>query len=71
MESIIKDENVALTVSSLLQDCYGLSDVYFSVPTIVSRNGVKVLELPFGRKEIKQFQNSASMIKKITQSLDL
>ena len=72
VESIIRDENAVLTVSSLLQDYYGVSDICLSVPTIVNRKGVReVLKLPLEEEEIKKFQNSASILKNITQSLNL
>ncbi len=72
VESIIRDENAVLTVSSLLQDYYGVSDICISVPTIINRNGVReVLRLPLEKEEIKKFQNSASILKNITQSLNL
>jgi len=72
VESIIRDENAVLTVSSLLQDYYGVSDVCLSVPTIVNREGVReVLKLPLEEEEIKKFQSSASILKNITQSLNL
>lgn len=72
VESIIRDENAVLTVSSLLQDHYGVSDICLSVPTIVNRNGVReVLKLPLEEEEIEKFQNSALILKNITQSLNL
>ncbi len=72
VESIIRDENAVLTVSSLLQDYYGVSDICLSVPTIVNRNGVReVLKLPLEEEEIKKFQNSASILKNVTRSLNL
>jgi len=72
VESIIRDENAVLTVSSLLQDYYGVSDICLSVPTIVNRNGVReVLKLPLEEEEIKKFQDSASILKNITRSLNL
>ncbi|NIQ05393.1 MAG: L-lactate dehydrogenase [Candidatus Korarchaeota archaeon] len=72
VESIIRDENAVLTVSSFLQDYYGVSDICLSVPTIVNRKGVReVLKLPLEEEEIKKFQNSASILKNITQSLNL
>lgn len=72
VESIIRDENAVLTISSFLQDYYGVSDICLSVPTIVNRNGVReVLKLPLEEEEIKQFQNSASTLRNITQSLSL
>ncbi len=72
VESIMRDENAVLTVSSLLQDYYGVSDICISVPTIINRKGVReVLKLPLEEEEIKKFQNSASILKNITQSLNL
>ncbi len=72
VESIIRDENAVLTVSSLLQDYYEVSDICLSVPTIINRTGVKeVLKLPLEEEEIKKFQNSSAILKNITQSLNL
>jgi L-lactate dehydrogenase len=72
VESIIRDENGVLTVSSLLENYHGVSDVCLSVPTIVNRNGVReVLRLPLEKEEITKFQNLASMIKTVIQSLKL
>jgi L-lactate dehydrogenase len=72
VESIMRDENAVLTVSSLLQNYYGVSDLCLSVPTIVNRDGVReVLKLPLEAKEIKQFQNSATILRDIVQALDL
>jgi len=72
VESIIRDENAVLTVSSLLEDYYGVSDVCLSVPTIINRHGIReILKLPLEEGEIREFQKSASIIKSITQSLHL
>src|SRR6056297_785455 len=38
IESIFRDENSVLTVSSLIEDYYGIDDVCLSVPSIVNRN---------------------------------
>jgi L-lactate dehydrogenase len=72
VESIIRDENAILTVSSLLHDYYGVDDVCLSVPTIVNRSGVReVLKLPLTDEEIAKFQSSASTLKGIVKSLTL
>jgi L-lactate dehydrogenase len=72
VESIIRDENAILTVSSLLHDCYGVDDICLSVPTIINRNGVReVLKLPLTDEEIMKFQTSASTLKNITKSLTI
>jgi L-lactate dehydrogenase len=71
-ESIMRYENAVLTVSSLLQDYYGVSDLCLSVPTIINREGVReVLKLSSEKKAFKQFQNSATILRDILQSLDL
>lgn len=72
VESIIRDENAILTVSSLLHDYYGVDAVCLSVPTIVNRSGVReVLKLPLTDEEIAKFQSSASTLKGIVKSLTL
>ena len=72
VESIIRDENAILTVSSLLQDYYGVSDVCLSVPSILNKDGiVQNIKLLLEDAEIKMFQKSASIIKKLIRSLDI
>jgi len=72
VESIIRDENAILTVSSLLRDYHGVNDICLSVPTIVNRSGVReVLKLPLTDDETKEFQDSASALKKVADSVNL
>jgi L-lactate dehydrogenase len=72
VESIIRDENAILTVSSLLQDYHGVSDVCLSVPSIVNKDGiVETIKLPLEEAEIKMFQKSAAIMKKLIQSLNI
>lgn len=72
VESIIRDENAILTVSSLLRNYYGINDICLSVPTIVNKNGIReALKLPLTEEEISKLQSSASTLKNIVESLDL
>jgi L-lactate dehydrogenase len=72
VESIIRDENAILAVSSLLNDYYDVSNVCMSVPSILNRGGVaQVLELPLSDSEIRLFRNSASVLKKSIESLHM
>jgi L-lactate dehydrogenase len=72
VESIIRDENAVLTVSCFLQNYHGVSDVCLSVPAILNRNGVEeIIELPLDEKEIREFQESAAIVKKVNSSLGL
>ena len=70
VESILRDENAILTVSTLLEDYHGVSDVCLSVPAIIGRSGVReIIRLPLDEKEISDFQKSAAIIKEVTNSL--
>ncbi len=40
LEAILRDEQSVLTVSSLLEDYCGISDVCISVPCLMGRQGV-------------------------------
>jgi L-lactate dehydrogenase len=72
VESIIRDENAILTVSSLLQDYYGVSGVCLSVPSIVNKDGImQTIKLPLEDAEIEMFQKSAAIMKNLIQSLDI
>lgn len=72
VESIIRDENTVLTVSCLLEDYYGISDICLSVPAILNRSGIKeILKLPLDEKEIEAFQKSAAIIKSVANSLGI
>ena len=72
VESILRDENAILTVSSFLQDYYGVSDICLSVPSIVNREGVRTaLKLPLSKNELESFRKSASILKEIANSLKI
>lgn len=59
-KAIFDNENSILPVSCLLEDKYGQSDIYMSVPAVVNREGVKeVIELELNEKERLLFQKSA------------
>jgi L-lactate dehydrogenase len=70
VESIIRDENAIVTVSCLLEDYYGVSDICLSVPVVLNRKGVKeIIKLPLDEKEIADFRESARIIKGVADSL--
>ncbi len=71
-EAIMRDEHSILTVSSILEGQYGLSDVAISVPTLVDRNGVnKIIEVPITREEQLLLTKSADSLKAIIKELRL
>jgi len=64
VEAFLKDEKTILSVSTLLNDYYGVSETYLSVPTIVGKNGVeKVLNIEFSEEEKEKFVSSANIMK--------
>ena len=64
VEAIVRDEKSILTVSTLLNDYYGVNDAYLSVPTILGRNGIeKVLKIQLSPEEQEKFILSANLMK--------
>jgi len=63
-EAIIKDENSVLPVSCLVQDYYGISDIFMSLPAVVNKKGVReVLKIQLDEEEQKNLHISADVIK--------
>ena len=70
LESILKDENRILPVSSLLTGYKGIDDVCLSVPCIVNRTGVETaLDFPMNEAEAAGLRNSAERIREVIRSL--
>jgi L-lactate dehydrogenase len=66
IEAILRDENVVLPVSSLMQGHYGVFDVCVSLPTLINSGGlVKILELPLNDREREGFKHSAATLRAI------
>ncbi len=70
VEAILRNENSILTVSSLLNGEYNISNICLSIPTIVNRKGIeKKLELPLEKEELALLKKSANKLKSIAQKL--
>ncbi len=70
VESIIGDENSILTVSSLFEGEYGISDICLSVPTIVGSGGAeRIIEIDFSDEELKGLKNSADTLKALAREI--
>jgi L-lactate dehydrogenase len=64
--SILRDENSVLTVSSLIDNYYDITDVCLSIPTILNVNGIsKHIKIDLDEAEILQLQTSAKALKEI------
>jgi len=71
VECIAGDENSILTVSSVFDGQYGISDVALSVPTKVGGDGIeKILEVPFSRDEMKGLRDSSSTLKEMIKEIN-
>jgi len=72
VEAILRDQSTVLSVSSLIEDYYGISDVCLSLPTVVDRAGVaRVLRLELGSEEIDGLRRSAEVLKATIAQLNL
>ena len=70
VSAIVNDEHSVLTISSVLENQYGISDVCLSVPTVVDGNGiVKVLETPLSETELDGLKNSAETLSALLREL--
>lgn len=71
-ESIVRDQGSVLSVSSYLEDYYGISDVCLSLPSVIDLDGIeRVIRLDLSPEEVEGLRKSASVLKGILNSLDL
>lgn len=70
VESIVKNENRTMPISTLLDGYLGISDVCLSVPVVVGNQGIsQVLELQLNNKEECQFRTSAALVRREIEKL--
>ena len=64
VQAILRNESVILTVSSLMEGQYGVSDVCVSLPSVVDESGVsRVLEMPLSEDESGMLRASAESLR--------
>jgi L-lactate dehydrogenase len=72
VQSILRNQNRVLTVSSLIPNVNGISDVCLSLPAVVNRQGVaRVLKTRLNDAEQAQLQESAKTLHQVIEQLDL
>jgi L-lactate dehydrogenase len=72
IEAVLKDEHRVLTVSSQLEDYYGISDVCLSIPSVIDRRGVgERLRVPLSDEEIAGLTASAESMKAVQRKFGL
>ncbi|HVN54644.1 MAG TPA: L-lactate dehydrogenase [Anaerolineaceae bacterium] len=71
VEAILRDQSTVLSVSSLIDDFYGIHDVCLSLPTVISRKGVeRFIHLELDEKEVAGLQKSAEVLKIILTQIN-
>ncbi len=69
---IIRDTDSVLTVSSLIEGQYGLSDVCLSIPFVVGAHGIsQSIVSPLTAPEQKQIEQSAAALRSVIDSLEI
>lgn len=72
VEAVVRDEASVLTVSSLVQGQYGISDVCLSLPAVVGRSGVqRMLPVSLDPAEEVALHRCAQVIREATLALSL
>jgi L-lactate dehydrogenase len=71
-QAILRNQNTVLSVSSLIEDYYGISNVCLSLPTVVNRNGIeKVLRIELDKEEVERLRRSANVLKDTISKLGI
>jgi len=71
-EAILRDQDTVLSISTLIRDYDGIDDVYLSLPSIVSRNGItRNLNLTLSDEEMEGLKRSAALLRNIIDQLDI
>jgi len=72
VNSILRDENSVLTVSTLLEGEFGIEDVCLGAPAIVNSKGADhVFNAPLGDDELKALHSSADSLKEVLRKLNI
>jgi L-lactate dehydrogenase len=70
--SILRDQNTVLTVSSLVSEYHGVTDVCLSMPTIVNRSGIQeILRLELDPEEETMLRKSADVLRTTIAALEI
>ena len=72
VEAILRDQHSVLSVSTLLTDFHGVSDICLGVPCVVNTTGIdRVLDLPLSAEEEAAFRRSADVLKEVARAAGL
>ncbi len=69
-EAILRDQHTVLSVSSLVNDYYGIDDVCLSLPAVLGRDGVeRVLRIGLSPEEASGIRRSADLLRRTAAEL--
>jgi len=69
--AILRDESSVLTVSTMLDELYGVRDISLSMPCVVDRSGVsRVLRADFTAQEVEGLRDSAKALRKVIDEVE-
>jgi L-lactate dehydrogenase len=64
VQAILRDQHTVLSVSSLISDYHGISNVYLSLPAVVGSGGIeRILRLSLADEEIAGLRRSADVLR--------
>lgn len=70
-EAVLGDEKAVLTVSTLINDRYGINDVCLSLPCVVGGNGIeREVNPPLLPEEVEKLQKSANALKDVISGIN-
>lgn len=70
--AVLRNEEVVLPVSALLEGQYGEEDIYIGTPAVINRDGIKdVVELSLDEHESEQFAHSAKVLRDVMNQAEL
>jgi L-lactate dehydrogenase len=71
-EAILRNQNTVLSVSSLIENYYGISNLCLSLPTVVNRSGIdKVLRVELNDEEVERLRHSAHILQQTISKLGI
>ena len=70
-DSILRDANNIITVSTLINNRYGISDICLSLPCVIGSNGIEREVSPnLTDEEVKKLQDSAAALKNVISQIE-
>jgi len=70
IKAIVRNSNIVMPASVMLNGEYGESDVYAGVPAVITRNGIKELvTYHLKDSELKEFKQSVALLRKVNNEM--